>query len=296
MIELQRLRYFIAVAEEEHVTRAAERLGIQQPPLTRQIQQLEAALGTPLFERLPRGVRLTDAGRALLGEARAIVARAEGLAGVAQRAARGEEGALTVGYTSSGALHPVVSRDIRAFGRAWPGVAISLIEEGTPELVRALTEERLDAAYVRATTSDTSALLVEPLLEEAMVAALPAEHPLARGGTIALSDLAAETFVLYRRPAGPGLYDAIIAACRVAGFSPTVGQEAPRILSTLSLVAAGVGVSIVPESLRRMNVEGVAYVDLAPGLTAPLLLATRRTGRSAATERFRGAVLAARAL
>ena len=294
-MDLRRLRYLVTVAEEGHITRAAERLGIQQPPLTRQIRVLEEELGARLFERLPRGMRLTDAGRAVVDEAQAILERAARLPDLAARAARGERGRLAVGYTSSGAFHPFVAQQIRAFRAAGPGVVLALAEDGTPELVRGLEEERLDAAFVRSGGTHGADLLVEPLLEEPMVAAVPTGHPMARLKGVELAALAGETFVFYRRPTGPGLHDAILAACLRAGFSPTVGQEAPRMSSTLGLVAAGLGVSIVPASMQRMNVEGVAFVPFRgdPGLVAPLLLVTRRKGRSAIVERFRTQVKAA---
>jgi DNA-binding transcriptional LysR family regulator len=296
-MDLRRLRYLVTVAEEGHITRAAERLGIQQPPLTRQIRALEEELGVRLFERLPRGMRLTDAGRAVAEEAQAILERAARLPDLAARAARGERGRLAVGYTSSGAFHPFVAQQIRAFRAAGPGVVLALAEDGTPELVRGLEEERLDAAFVRSGGTHGADLLVEPLLEEPMVAAVPTGHPMARLKSVELAALADETFVFYRRPTGPGLHDAILAACLRAGFSPTVGQEAPRMSSTLGLVAAGLGVSIVPASMQRMNVEGVAFVPFRgdPGLVAPLLLVTRRKRRSAIVERFRTQVKAAAA-
>jgi DNA-binding transcriptional LysR family regulator len=162
--------------------------------------------------------------------------------------------------------------------------------------VHALKEERLDAAVIRSTSSDAAGLTLDPLLEERMAAALPAGHRLAgRGGKAALADFAEETFVFYRRPTGPGLYDSIVAACLAAGFSPKVGQEAPRMASTLSLVASGLGVSIVPAAMQRMNVEGVAFVRLkgTRGLVAPLLLATRRRDRSILAASFRREVRAA---
>lgn len=296
MIELRRLRYLVAVADEGHITRAAERLGIQQPPLTRQIHSLEEELGVTLFERLPRGVQLTEAGRAVVEEAREVLARAERIRETAQRAARGEQGRLAVGYTSSSAFHPFVTQQIRAFREARPGVLLGLVEDGTPELVQALRDERLDAGFVRSTSNDISGLTLDLLLEEKMAAAVPAGHPLSRHeGKVALADLAEETFVFYRRPSGPGLYDAIMAACLAAGFSPNIGQEASRMASSLSLVASGLGVSIVPASMQRMNVEGVAFVRLkgTKGLTAPLLLATRKRDRATLVDRFRREVRAA---
>lgn len=291
-MDLRLLRYAVAVADAGHITRAAETLGIAQPPLTRQIRNLEAELGVQLFHRIPRGVELTEAGAVFVAEARELLAQAAELPAIARRAARGEEGRIAVGYTSSATFNPFVPRQIRAFRRAWPGVGIVLEEDATRAMVQALREDRLDAAFIRSTTADLTGLTVEPLLEEPMILALPSDHIYGwRSAAVDLSDLAAETFILYRRPAGQGLYDAIIAACLEAGFSPNVAQEAPRLPSTLSLVAAGLGVSIVPASMRHLNVDGVAYLDIssAPGLVAPLLLATRKSERSVIVQRFRAA-------
>ncbi|HEU0217613.1 MAG TPA: LysR substrate-binding domain-containing protein [Stellaceae bacterium] len=288
-MELRHLRYFVAVAEEGHVTRAAERLGIQQPPLSQQIQALERELETQLFRRKPRGVELTPAGQALLDEARAILARADEAVAAVKRTARGEAGRIGIGFTSSASFHPFLPRAIRAFREAHPLVALVLEESGTTELVEALRARSLDVAFVRSPVGESTDLFVRPLLEEAMVAALPSGHVLsAARDSLPLAALAGETFILYRRPVGPGLHDAIIAACDRAGFSPTIGQEAPRMLSTLSLVAAGLGVTVVPASMSRLEAEGVAYrpLDASASLTAPLNLAYRRDEISAAVCRF----------
>lgn len=293
-MELRHLRYFVAVAEEGHVTRAAERLGIQQPPLSQQIRALERELDAQLFRRKPRGVELTPAGRALLDEARAILARAEEAVATTRRAARGETGRIGIGFTSSASFHPFVPRAIRAFREQSPQVALTLDESGTTELVEGLRVQAIDAAFVRSPVGESADLTVRPLLEEPMVAALPTGHALLRtGGALPLAALAGETFILYRRPVGPGLHDAIIAACDRAGFSPQIGQEAPRMLSTLSLVAAGLGVTLVPESMSRLEAEGVAYRSLDPRaqLTAPLNLAYRRGEISEAVRRFVGLVM-----
>ena len=294
MIELRRLRAFVIVAEEGHVTRAAERLGMQQPPLSRLLQGLEADLGVLLLHRTPRGVHATPAGKALLQEARAVLARAEKVEEAVQRAARGEQGRLAVGFTSSAALHPFVTAVLRQFREIVPGVSLELEEAGTGELVEALTHERLDAAFVRSPVGLAPSISVEGVLEEPMFAALPAGHRLTlrTHATIPLADLAEEAFILYRRPAGPGLYDAILAACRAAGFSPKVAQEAPRLTATLSLVAAGLGVSLVPASMRRLGGDGIVYRGLAEdhGLAAPLHLATRRSDPSPAIMRVRALV------
>lgn len=297
VLELRRLHAFIAIAEEGHITRAAERLGMQQPPLTRLLQSLEAELGVQLMERLPRGVRPTTAGLALLDEARAVLARAEDVAQVVQRAARGEQGRLAVGFTSSASLHPFVSNVLRGFREALPGVTVALEEAGTGELMDALLHERLDAAFVRSPLSGMPTLQSELILIEPMLLAMPLHHPLSLPDELplALANLADEAFVLYRRRAGQGLYDVILAACRAAGFSPLVVQEAPRLTSTLSLVAAGLGVSIVPASMQRLRGDGVAYRPLrdCPGLTAPLHLASRVGDQSSVLRRFRERVLQA---
>jgi DNA-binding transcriptional LysR family regulator len=289
MIELRHLRYFIAVADAGTMTRAAARLGIAQPPLSQQIQALEKQVGVRLLQRLPRGVELTEAGRVFRDEARAALAQVEHAIDSAQRTARGEQGQLAVGFTSSAAFHPFIPAVVRAFRLQSPNVDLMLEESSTGELINALQAGHLDVVFIRVPSGNTTDLRIEALLDERMVVALPVQHRLLRGGkrkTIALAELATETFILYRRPSGPGLYDAIIAACRSAGFSPDIGQEAPRMLSTLSLVAAGLGVSIVPESLRRLNTEGIAYLTLAKttNLVAPLHLAWRGANMSGALQ------------
>ena len=295
-MELRHLRYFVAVAEEGHVTRAAERLGIQQPPLSQQIRALETELQVQLFHRKPRGVELTQAGEALFAEARAILRQVDHAVTAARRTARGEAGRIALGFTSSASFHRFVPQVIRDYRETHPLVALSLEESGTGELVAALLEDRLDAAFVRSPISTgaggpAEGIAVHSVLEEAMVAALPAGHALAAGPAaqeLALAALAAETFILYRRPLGPGLYDAIIAACQRAGYSPRIGQQAPRMLATLSLVAAGLGVTLVPQSMRPLRVHGVVYraLESGTGLVAPLNLAYRRSENSAAAQRF----------
>jgi DNA-binding transcriptional LysR family regulator len=288
-MELRHLRYFVAVAEEGHVTRAAERLGIQQPPLSQQIRALERELDAQLFHRKPRGVELTPAGHAFFGEAKAILERAAAAVVATRRAARGETGRIGLGFTSSASFHPFVPRAIRAFRERHPAVALALEESGTTELVEALRAQTIDAAFLRSPVGESADLTIRPLLEEPMVAALPSGHRLSAADTaLPLAELAGETFVLYRRPVGPGLHDAIIAACDRAGFSPQIGQQAPRMLSTLSLVAAGLGVTVVPASMSRLEAEGVVYraLDPAAQLAAPLNLAYRRGETAAAVRRF----------
>jgi DNA-binding transcriptional LysR family regulator len=292
-MELRHLRYFVAVAEEGHITRAAQRLGIQQPPLSLQIKAIERELNVQLFRRRARGVELTDAGAAFLTEARAMLGQLDRACETTRRAARGEHGRICVGVTSTAPFHPLVPRAIRAFQEACPLVSLTLEECLSNELIERLRNEQMDVAFIRTSLSDQAGLVVHPLLEERMVVALPSKHALARGAAaITFQRLATETFILYGPP-GTGMYDATIAACHAAGFNPRVGnlgastQQAPRITSTLSLVAAGSGISIVPSSLQRMNMEGVVYRALkGPQPKAVLKLASRRGDPSAVVRQF----------
>jgi DNA-binding transcriptional LysR family regulator len=262
--------------------------------LSQQIRALERELDVQLFRRKPRGVELTDAGLAFLERARVILEEVERAFASTRRTARGEQGRVVVGFTGSAPFHPFVPRVIRSFREMSPLVSLVLEESGSSELVQGLHNESVDAAFIRSPVADVVGLVVRPLLEEDMLVALPVGHPLASDGAgldsppLPLASLASETFILYKRPGGPGLYDTIITACRGAGFSPTVGQEAPRIISTLNLVAAGLGLSIVPTSLRRLHMDGVVYRRLSgsPELKAPLILACRHGENSAAVQRF----------
>lgn len=292
MIELRHLRYAVTVADEGHITRAAERLGIQQPPLSQQIRSLESMVGATLFRRMPRGVEVTEAGRTFVERARAILQDVELAIEATRSNARGDEGVLAVGFTSSAAFHPMVTSAVRTFGENWPGVTLKLEESSTPDLTGAIRDRHLDVAFIRSPVEDSSGLIISHILDEEMLLALPDRHPLAsadlKRDPIHLSELAGEDFILYRRPSGPGLYDTVIAACLSAGFSPRIKHEAPRLLSTLSLVAAGLGISIIPRSMARLETNGIAYLRIAPEtpLVAPLNLATRSVELSGALKRF----------
>lgn len=289
-MDLRHLRYFVAVAEERHITRAAERLGIQQPPLSQQIKALEAELEVQLFRRKPRGVELTEAGEGLLVDARRILAEVEEALTRVRRTARGELGRLTVGFTASAPFQPFVTRILRDFRTANPGVSMKLEEGSSSELVAEVQAGRVDVAFVRGKVPAGGGVASYDLLEEPMMAALPARHPLAagKGRRLPLVKLEGEPFVLYRRSSGPGLYDAIVSACHAAGFAPRIEQEAPRITATLNLVAAGLGVTLVPQSLSGQQAEAIVYRPLAapPRLVAPLRLACRALEHGAAARHF----------
>lgn len=291
VVELRHLRYFIVVAEEGHITRAAERLGMQQPPLSQRIKAIERELDVQLFRRKARGVELTEAGHAFLDNARAMLAQYDHTFEATRRTARGEQGRLCVGVTPTGPFHPFVPRVIRAFREAFPLVSLKLEECLSPELLKRLRNEQMDAAFLRTPMAEPEDLVINSLLDEPMVVALPSAHVLAQndGDTVlSLKDLAGETFIVYARQHGPGLYDATTAACLKAGFSPRLGQEAPRITSALSLVAAGLGISVVPASMQRMAMDGVAYRRLkgAARPKAVLSLASRRGDPSAVVRHF----------
>jgi DNA-binding transcriptional LysR family regulator len=290
-MELRDFRYFVVVAEEGHITRAAERLGIQQPPLSQRIKAIERELDVQLFRRKARGVELTDAGRAFLDNARAMLAQYEHTFEATRRTARGEQGRLCVGVTPTGPFHPLVPRVIRTFREAFPLVTLTLEECLSPELLERLRNGQMDAAFLRTPMAEPEDLVINSLLEEPMVVALPSGHALAQSdgdAALLLKDLAGEIFIVYARQSGPGLHDATTAACLKAGFSPRVGQEAPRITSALSLVAAGLGISAVPASMQRMIMDGVAYRRLkGPNQPKAVLnLASRRGDPSAVVRHF----------
>jgi DNA-binding transcriptional LysR family regulator len=214
-IELRHLRYFVAIAEEGSVTRAAERLGIAQPPLSQQLRALEEEVGAPLLVRSFRGVHVTEAGQILLDGARKILNQVEETLAATRRAGRGERGYLKVGYTSSAAFNICVPGAIGSFRRGFPDIVLAMEEACTAELIESLRSKKVDVAFVRAPLHDIEGLVVESLIEEDMVAAVPAHHRLAKTGKrhgLLLADLADETVLLYRRPPGPGLYDTILAA------------------------------------------------------------------------------------
>ncbi|MET3712282.1 DNA-binding transcriptional LysR family regulator [Sphingomonas trueperi] len=266
-MELRHIRYFIAVADEANFTRAAARVGIGQPPLSQQIRDLEAEVGTPLFRRLPHGAQLTEAGRAFRSQIERIPGQVADAVRAAQRAGRGEIGALKVGFTGSAAMNPVVVRTIRAFRHRHPDVDLSLAESNSTTLTAGLHDGSVDVAFLRPGPDQASAdLRVVPFADEPMVVALPTGHPALdgdHGGAVALATLRDDAFILTPRAIGPSLFDTAIGACEAAGFTPRLGQPAPQIASVLSLVAAAEGVSIVPASMRQLALEGVAYREIA---------------------------------
>jgi DNA-binding transcriptional LysR family regulator len=287
-MELRHLRYFVAVAEELHFGRAAQRLHIAQPPLSRQIKDLERELDADLFERLPRGVQLTAAGRAFLPQARLTLAQAERAKRSAQRAAQGETGRLRVGFIDA-ATYPGVLPGVLAFFRMHlPLIGLSLFEMDSAEQEEALREGRIDIGILQSPPADAERWLhVEEVYRDHLIAALPKSHRRASRRRLALADLADEGFALFPRSMDPTLYDEIIARCRGAGFSPRLAQEAAAWQTLTGLVSAGVGVAFVPQSLSRIRRPGVVFQPVR-GLAVKMRIyaAWKTSERSPVRERF----------
>ncbi|HBO1437337.1 TPA: LysR family transcriptional regulator [Pseudomonas aeruginosa] len=277
-MELRHLRYFIAVAEELHFGRAAERLGISQPPLSQQIQALEEEIGARLFERTNRRVELTDAGRLFLDESRQVLAQVDKAVLLARRAHLGELGELKIGFTSSAPFTSTIPSSIHAFRKAYPDVHLDLQEMSSRQVLKALLEESLQVGVIRPLALPDAVHWVE-LFHEPLVAVLRADHPLAAGSEdgLAIAALAEEPFVFFPRSYGTGLYDQVIALTRQAGFSPRIAQEASEAMTIIGLVSAGLGVSILPASFRRTRVDGVVYRTLSdPEATTAVWLVRRQ--------------------
>lgn len=283
-MELRHLRYFLVVAEEGHFTRAAERLGMQQPPLSQQIRALETELGFELFRRHPKGAALTPGGEVFLREAIAILESVEVAAARAGRVAKGTEGNMSIGFTSSAAAHPLIPRIVRGYRAARPGIALEFKEGNAAELSDAVEAGKLDVAFLRLPVSQPAGVVFTRLLDEEMLLVLPLGHAaLKKGGskgmpTVALAALEHEQFILVRRQGAPGMYANLVAACQRAGFTPNIAIEVDRMLTNISLVAAGAGVSAVPASMRGFHEDSVLYCRISDGgdeLRAPLTIASR---------------------
>lgn len=266
-IELRVLRYFVAVAEELHFGRAAERVLVSQPALSRQIADLEQLLEVRLFERTSRQVRLTEAGAALLVEARRVLVQAERAVEIARRAGQGELGRVRVGFLGS-ACNSVLPPVVRAFRTRYPHVALELNELLDDEQVHRLSEGQIDVGFLRA-VPDRALLQSEVVLSEPLAAVLPAHHAFASRASINLAALADEDFILWPRAEAVESYDEIIAACRQAGFSPRIVLASARAPAILGLVAAELGVSVLADSYRNLGRVGVKFVPLN-GLTSTL--------------------------
>lgn len=276
--DLRQLRYFVAVAEEQHFGRAAARLSMTQPPLSQAIRALEQTLGVELFARTRRSVELTAVGADLLPEVRRILASAEALRPLAQSLARGEAGVLALAFVSTadyGLLPPL----LRDFGARYPRVRLQLAEATSDVQVEELVAGRIDAGLVIAPLPPRHAAQLSylPIAREPLVIAMPAELAARTGNPsaddwsdapVSLRDLADAPLVVFPRHLAPGFYDIIMDCYGAAGLVPRVGQEAIQMQTIVSLVSAGMGVALVPQSLRHLRRTGVVYRPLAEAVPA----------------------------
>jgi DNA-binding transcriptional LysR family regulator len=256
-MELRHLRYFVVVAEELHFRRAAERLHMSQPPLSQQIRALEEEVGATLLLRNQRRVELTAAGVVFLERARQILADVEDAARQARRVQRGEVGRLAVGFVGS-AMYSFVPDLLRRFGEHAPDVTLRLHEMGTTEQLRQLEDGRLDVGFLRAARSRPE-LKIEIVAEEPVIVALPDLHPLAANPRLTLADLEGQPLILLTSAVAPGLRSALQPAIDRLGGEDTIVQEVQEMQTVIGLVAAGVGISLVAESVRELVRVGVTY-------------------------------------
>ncbi|MBV7486712.1 LysR family transcriptional regulator [Bordetella sp. BOR01] len=278
-MELRHLRYFQAVAQEGSFTRAAARLHIAQPPLSRQIRQLEEELGVTLLERGSRSLKLTEAGRFLLEQSLQLTARLDEVVQGTQRLGRTERGWFGIGFVPS-SLYGFVPELIRRLREADPRVEVGLAEMTTLPQIEALKAGRIDMGIGRILFDDP-AIERRVLMAEPLVAALPLQHPLARRRRVGIAQLAAQPFVLYPARPRPNYADHVLGLFRAAGYAPRVVQEANELQTAIGLVAAGLGVTVVPASVQRLHRVDVAHVPIdAASFVSPVILSYRKDDRS----------------
>jgi len=256
-MELRQLRYFVAVAEELHFGHASRRLRIAQPALSRQIQALERELDVQLLFRNRRRVQITPAGQVFLERVRLLLSRVEEAVAAAQRASGGMSGTLNLGFVGS-ATYDVLPVALRAFRQIAPLVELTLSEMTVHAQLEALTEKRIDIGLLRL-PAKTDGLIFHTISREPLYAALPSTHRLANSTVLKLFALSGEPFVLYPDHPRPSWTEFIVGLCQQAGFHPVIAQRTVEIQTTLSLVAAGIGVSIVPECVANIPRKDVIY-------------------------------------
>jgi DNA-binding transcriptional LysR family regulator len=288
MIDLRRLRYFLIVSDELHFGRAAVRLHIAQPPLTRQISALEAELGFRLFDRSTRNVTLTSEGRYCLPYARAVLEQVDLTASITSKLAAGSAGHLAVGYASSIALSDIFSQTIQAFCSAYPDVQLTVEEGASSTQWSQLIEGRLDIGMSRMQPPAEDAEIQAICLDnEPLVAAIASDSPLARQEQVTLAELSAYPLIAFPTDYGSGLNEIIEALYRRQALTPLPAPKGKQITSIIALVAAGRGVAVVPQCTQTLVKRGVTYRPLAePGATAPLLVLTRKRDRSPLVKAF----------
>ncbi len=284
-MELRHLRYFVAVAEELHFGRAAERLFIAQPPLSQQIQQLEREIGVTLFERTSRRVQLTPAGEVFLRDARQILSGVTDAVQGAKRAARGETGWLGIGFAAS-ATYDLLPSVLHDFREQFPAIELSLAEQNAAEQSAALHGRSIHVGFARPAIED-AAFVVDAVLKEPFVVALPEAHPLASQASLSLGALAEEPFISFPEQPRPSYAEVVRQACEVAGFIPRVVQEVREMQTAISLVVAGLGIALLPASVENLHRTGLALQPLTePAPRTELAVLSRRDDPSPVLENF----------
>jgi len=261
-MELRHLRYFVAVAEELHFTRAAQRLHIAQPPLSQQIRALEAELGVQLFVRTRRSVALTDAGQALLARSREVLAITQALPEELRRVERGEVGVLRIGFSSTLPLTRVLRDVVADHRRTHPDVALQLREMHTARQFDALRQGEMDVGLVRYNERAPDGLRLEVLRRDPLRLAVPAGHRFALRRSVAIAECRDEAFIGFPGDAGTGTAPVLKSLCAQAGFEPRIAQEAREATTQIGLVAAGLGIAVLPAPLEVVQIEGVRYIPL----------------------------------
>lgn len=259
-MDLKKLRYFLVLAEELHFARAAERLFIAQPPLSRQIQQLEKELGVSLFARTKRTVKLTPAGEFLRREAALLFEQIAAVEGRVKLVGQGTLGQVKIGYVGA-VMHSLLPSLLTELGREYPQISTTLEEMPNQAQVEALRTGRIDLGFVRSPVADDR-LVALPVLSETFSLVLSAAHPLAAKSDLALRDLAGEPFICFSRECGPAMVDTIFAICRAAGFAPRKAHETSQINTILRLVESNLGYSVVPSGVREGYRLNLRYVEL----------------------------------
>lgn len=280
-MNLRHLEYFAVVAEELHFRRSAERLGITQAPLSLAIQALETELGARLFHRTRRTVALTEAGHALFDDARGILARVEMAKENVWQTVSGQVGRLRVGFTNASSLSPFFPRLIHAYRTQRPGVQITLRELASSQQIDALDARELDIGLLRLPPEAPASihdLILAPLLEEPLLLAMHAGHRLVKKRSVCIADLRSEPFIAYPRQAGVAVFAQMLALCEKRGFTPEIVQEAQQASTLIGLTATGLGVALVPGSLRAIAVPGVVFRELSDDDTKTTLYIAHRRG------------------
>ena len=266
-MELRHLRYFVIVAEEQNVTRAAARLHVSQPPLSRQIRDLETELGVELFRRTAKSLALTEAGKIFLGEARTILLRVDRAVETVRKAVHSERGMLLVGYAPSLTVR-LLPKALRIFEGRHAGVRVTLLDLSTEECIKRLSHRKIDLALtVRPPASRMRGLIFEQLVTYPLCCAVATSHPLARKTQVALGDLKNERFIVYSREDYPEYYNGLKRLFRPCGFEPRVGEEYDGVTGLIAAVEAGQGIAIVPTSVACMSGQRLKLLALTPKVT-----------------------------